>query len=364
MNDRAATIGPELFGTCPLPQSRYDRILLGHGSGGWLTADLIQRLFVPAFQNDVLAALEDQATLRLDLGKGNGTKAPRIAFSTDSFVVRPLFFPGGDIGRLAVHGTVNDLAVGGAEPLFLSAAFILEEGLALTDLERIVHSMRAACAEANVTLVTGDTKVVDRGKGDQVFITTSGIGLVPEGRSLSIHSARPGDRILVSGTIGDHGIAIMSVREGLEFETVLESDSAPLTDLVRTMLDACPSIRALRDPTRGGLSSALNELASASRVGVRLDESAIPIRAEVRGACEMLGLDPLYVANEGKLIAVVPPEDSERALEAMRGHPLGRNVALIGRVVDDHPGMVIQRSRVGGERVVTLLAGEQLPRIC
>ena len=364
MTDRSATIGPELFGSCPLPSSRYDRIMLGHGSGGRLTAELIQRLFVPAFQNDVLAALEDQATLRLDSARGNGTKAPRIAFTTDSFVVRPLFFPGGDIGRLAVHGTVNDLAVGGAEPLFLSAAFILEEGLALTDLKRIVDSMRAACDEANVTLVTGDTKVVDRGKGDQVFITTSGIGLVPEGRSLSIRSARPGDHILVSGTIGDHGIAIMSVREGIEFETVLESDSAPLNGLVRTMLDTCPAIRAMRDPTRGGLSSALSELATASRVGVRLDEAAIPVRAEVRGACEMLGLDPLYVANEGKLIAVVPSDDSARVLEAMRGHPLGRNAALIGTVVDDHPGMVIQRSRVGGERVVTLLAGEQLPRIC
>ena len=222
-------------------------------------------------------------------------------------MVRPIFFPGGDIGKLAVHGTVNDLAVGGAEPLFLSAAFILEEGLAIADLKRIVASMREACSDAGVSLVTGDTKVVDRGKGDQVYITTSGIGVVPDGRSLSIRAARPGDRILVSGTIGDHGIAIMSVREGIEFETVLESDSAPLTDLTRVMLEACPAIRCMRDPTRGGLSSALNELAAASRVGVELSEAAIPLRPEVRGACEMLGLDPLYVANEGKLIAVVPP---------------------------------------------------------
>jgi hydrogenase expression/formation protein HypE len=350
------------FGTCPTPKSRYEHILLGHGSGGLLTADLIQRLFVPGFGNDVLAALEDQATVRF--GSGNGVKAPRLAFTTDAFVVRPLFFPGGDIGRLAVHGTVNDLAVGGAKPLFLSAAFILEEGLPLTDLQRIVASMRQACNEANVALVTGDTKVVDRGKGDGVFITTSGIGLVSEGRSLSIHNARPGDRILVSGTLGDHGIAIMSVREGLEFETVLESDSAPLTGLAQAILEACPRTRCMRDPTRGGLSSAVNEMAVASRVGVQLDETAIPLRPEVRGACEMLGLDPLYVANEGKLIAVVPPEDAERVLQAMRAHPLGKNAALIGTVVAEHPGLVLLRSRVGGERVVTLLTGEQLPRIC
>jgi hydrogenase expression/formation protein HypE len=350
------------FGTCPLPQSRYEHVLLGHGSGGQLTADLIQRLFVPGFGNEVLAALEDQATVRL--GAGNGVKAPRVAFTTDSFVVRPLFFPGGDIGRLAVHGTVNDLAVGGARPLYLSAAFILEEGLPLADLVRIVASMRDACREAGVALVTGDTKVVDRGKGDGVFITTSGLGLVPDGRSLSIHAARPGDRVLVSGTLGDHGIAVMSVREGLEFETVLESDTAPLGGLAEAVLAASPRTRCMRDPTRGGLSSALNELAAASRVGVELDEAAIPLRPEVRGACEMLGLDPLYVANEGKLIAVVPPEDAGRALEAMRAHPLGKNAALVGKVVADHPGLVVLRSRVGGERVVTLLSGEQLPRIC
>jgi hydrogenase expression/formation protein HypE len=348
------------FGSCPLPKSRYDHVLLGHGSGGQLTAELIQRIFVSAFANEVLTALEDQATLSLP---GAGA-APRIAFTTDAFVVQPLFFPGGDIGRLAVHGTVNDLAVGGARPLFLSAAFILEEGLPLADLKRIVDSMRRACVEARVTLVTGDTKVVDRGKGDGVFITTSGIGIVPNGRSLSIHSARPGDCILVSGTLGDHGIAIMSVREGLEFETVLESDTAALNGLTEAVLEACPNTRCMRDPTRGGLSSAMNELAAASRVGVKLDEAAIPLRPEVRGACEMLGLDPLYVANEGKLIAVVPPEDAELALAAMRAHPLGRNAAIIGQVTADHSGMVILRSVVGGDRVVTMLSGEQLPRIC
>jgi hydrogenase expression/formation protein HypE len=348
--------------SCPVPSSNYEHVLLGHGSGGRLTADLIERLFVPAFDNEVLRALEDQATVSLH--GLNGPKGPRLAFTTDSFVVRPIFFPGGDIGKLAVHGTVNDLAVGGAQPLFLSAAFILEEGLAMADLKRIIASMREACALAGISLVTGDTKVVDRGKGDQIFITTSGIGFVPDSRTLSIRAARPGDRILVSGTVGDHGIAIMSVREGIEFETVLESDSAPLNDLTRVMLDACPAIRCMRDPTRGGLSSALNELAAASRVGVKLREARIPLRPEVRGACEMLGLDPLYVANEGKLLAVVPPSEADQLLEVMRDHPLGKNAAIIGEVVGDHPGMVTMHSLVGGERVVTMLAGEQLPRIC
>jgi hydrogenase expression/formation protein HypE len=278
--------------------------------------------------------------------------------------VRPLFFPGGDIGKLAVHGTLNDLAVGGAIPRFLAAAFILEEGLPLDDLKRIVASMREACDAAGVGLVTGDTKVVDRGNGDGVFITSTGIGLVPEGRSLSIRNARPGDRILLSGTIGDHGIAIMSVREGLEFETVLESDTASLADLTEKMLTACPAIRCMRDPTRGGVSSALNELAASSAVGVRLTEAAVPIRPEVHAACEMLGLDPLYVANEGKLIAIAPPEDADRLLDVMRSHPLGRNAAVIGEIVAEHPRLVLLRSLVGGERVVTLLAGEQLPRIC
>ncbi|HVS38674.1 MAG TPA: hydrogenase expression/formation protein HypE [Gemmataceae bacterium] len=363
-----------VFGACPVPQSRYDQILLGHGSGGQLTADLIRRVFLPAFDNPVLSALEDQATLMLPgPGAWSGDHAPtrsgdhaptRIAFTTDSFVVRPIFFPGGDIGRLAVHGTVNDLAVGGARPLFLSAAFILEEGLPLADLRRVVESMRNACAEAGVSLVTGDTKVVDRGKGDLIFIATSGIGVVPEGRALSIRNARPGDRILVSGTIGDHGVAILSVREGIEFETVLESDSAPLHDLTRVMLDACPSIRCMRDPTRGGLAGSVNELAAASGVGVELNEAALPIRPEVRGACEMLGLDPLYVANEGKLMAVVPAEDADRLLAVMRRHPLGRNAAVVGEATAEHPGVVTMRSVVGGQRVVTLLAGEQLPRIC
>ncbi len=351
------------FGTCPLPRSQYDHVLLGHGSGGRLTAELIQRVFLPGYGNDILAALEDQAIVALD-GRPNGAPGPRLAITTDSFVVRPLFFPGGDIGTLAVHGTVNDLAVGGAVPRYLAAAFILEEGLALDDLRRIVASMRQGCEAAGVTLVAGDTKVVDRGKGDQVFITTTGIGLVPEGRSLSIRNARPGDRIVLSGTIGDHGIAILSLREGIEFETVLRSDTAPLAGLTEAMLAACPAVRCMRDPTRGGLSSALNELAAASGVGVRVTEAAIPIRPEVHAACEMLGLDPLYVANEGKLIAVVPPEDADRVVNVMRRHPQGRDAVVIGVIVDQHPGMVLLRSVVGGDRVVTLLAGEQLPRIC
>ncbi|HZZ29814.1 MAG TPA: hydrogenase expression/formation protein HypE [Pirellulales bacterium] len=352
---------PAVFTTCPVPQNRYDRILLGHGSGGMLSADLIQKVFLPGFDNPLLAELEDQATFSLN---GYAHEAGRIAFTTDAFVVRPLFFPGGDIGRLAVHGTVNDLAVGGATPMFLSAAFILEEGLPLEDLHRIVASMRAACNQAGVQLVTGDTKVVDRGKGDQIFIITSGIGITPPGRRLSIRNVKAGDQILISGTIADHGIAIMSVREGIEFETVLESDTAPLHDLARTMLQACPSIRWMRDPTRGGVSSTLNELASAARVGIKVDEAAVPIRPEVHAACEMLGLDPLYVANEGKLIAVAQAEDAAQLLQAMRSHSLGANAAIIGEVVDDHPGMVVQRTLIGGERVVTMLAGEQLPRIC
>jgi hydrogenase expression/formation protein HypE len=352
----------EFNGTCPLPVSSYDRIVLGHGGGGLLSAQLVERLFLPAYGNDVLSALEDQATVSLP-GRW-GTSAPRIAITTDSFVVRPLFFPGGDIGKLAIHGTVNDLAVGGARPLYLTAAFILEEGLAILELEKIAASMRQACDLAKVALVAGDTKVVDRGKGDGVFITTTGVGLVPEGRRLSIRSALPGDRIVISGSIGDHGIAIMSVREGIEFETVLESDTAPLNGLVEAMLEACSGIRAMRDPTRGGLSSTLNELAAASRVGVKLDESKIPVPADVRGACELLGLDPLYVANEGKLVAVVAPDEVQRLVAVMRAHPLGREAAAIGEVVSAHPGMVTLRSLIGGERVVAMLSGEQLPRIC
>ena len=349
----------DLLGSCPLPFTGYDRVLLGHGSGGRLSGELISRLFLPAMGNDVLNKLEDQATCPLP-----GLAGARVALTTDGFVVRPIFFPGGNIGTLAVHGTVNDLAVGGALPIFLTAAFILEVGLALEDLSRIVVSMKAAADEAGVAIVAGDTKVVDRGKGDQIFITTTGIGLVPDGRSFSIASARPGDKVLVSGTIGDHGMAIMSVREGLEFETALESDTAALHGLTEAMLAGCNGIRFMRDPTRGGVSSALNEAATASRVGVDLIESSIPLRESVRAACEILGLDPLYVANEGKLIAVVAPDQADPLLSAMRRHPLGRDAAVIGEITAEHRGSVVMRSVAGGTRVVPLLAGEQLPRIC
>lgn len=349
-------------GACPVPFSQYDRIVLGHGSGGRLSADLLRHVFLPAFANPVLGELEDQATL--NLGAAGDQTLPRLALTTDAFVVRPIFFPGGDIGSLAIHGTVNDLAVGGARPLYISAAFILEEGLPLADLHRITESMKQACDESGVTLVAGDTKVVDRGKADQVFITTTGVGIVPAGRRLSIHAARPGDCIILSGTIGDHGIAILSVREGLEFETVLESDSASLADLAEIVLAASPNVHCMRDPTRGGLASALNELAEASRVGVQINESAIPLRPEVRAACELLGLDPLHVANEGKLIAVVPAAEADAVVAALRAHSLGLNAVMIGTVVSEHAGLVTMRSLVGGERVVSMLAGEQLPRIC
>jgi len=329
---------------------------MGHGGGGKLGADLLRDIFLPNLGNEILSRLEDQATVEWPGG--------RLAFTTDAFVVRPIFFPGGDIGMLAVNGTVNDLAVGGATPLFLSAAFILEEGLPVSDLKRIVESMREACRAAGVALITGDTKVVDKGKGDQVFIATSGVGVVPKDLRLSIADARPGDAVLVSGTIGDHGMAILSRREGIEFETVLRSDTAPLTDLAQTLLQAVPQVRLMRDPTRGGLASTLHELAQASHVGVRIDETRIPVRGEVRAACEMLGFDPMYVANEGKLVAVVPAASAESALAALRSHPLGKDAARIGDVVAPSATPVVLRSRIGSERVVPLLSGTQLPRIC
>jgi hydrogenase expression/formation protein HypE len=304
--------------------------------------------------------MEDQASLTVP---GN-LQGARLAMTTDSFVVRPIFFPGGDIGKLSVCGTINDLVVGGAVPLYLSAAFIIEEGLAISDLEKIVRSMRKACDEAGVLMVTGDTKVVDRGKGDKIFITTTGLGVVPQGLELSIRSARPGDVVLVSGTLGDHGMTIMSLREGIEFETPLSSDCAVLGSLASRILEICPETRCMRDPTRGGLAGVVHELAVSSSVGVQLEESAIPVKAEVKAACEILGLDPLFVANEGKLVVVVPEARVEQVLSAMKSHPLGRDSARIGKVVHEHPGVVTLKSVIGGERVITLLAGEQLPRIC
>jgi len=334
-------------------------VLLGHGSGGTLTAELIRNIFLPAFQNPILARLDDQAVVTV-----NGL---RLAFTTDSFVVKPLVFPGGDIGSLAVHGTVNDLAMGGAQPLFLSAAFIIEEGLPFETLRRVVASLHQAAAAAGVEVVTGDTKVVEKGSGDGLFINTSGVGLVPEGILLSANQARPGDRVLLSGPIGEHGIAILAKREGVEFESPVESDSAPLHTLVAAMLAASPgpqAIRCLRDPTRGGLSSALNEIAAQSRVGIEIDERAIPVREEVKGACELLGLDPLYVANEGKLIALVEAGAAEAVLGAMRHHPLGRGAQIMGTVNESSPGLVTMRTLFGTTRIVDMLAGDQLPRIC
>lgn len=335
-----------------------DTIRIGHGSGGRMMADLIGEVFLPLLDNPLLRQLAD-ATVLPPEGTGR-----LLAISTDSFVVRPLFFPGGDIGSLAVHGTVNDLAMRGARPLWLTAAFILEEGLAVEDLRRIVRSMADAAARAGVPVVAGDTKVVERGHGDGVFINTTGIGVIPDGVDIGPHRIRPGDVVLINGTVGDHGIAVLSQREGLGFETELVSDSAPLHGLVGALLEAAPRTHCLRDPTRGGVAAALNELAAAAGVGIELDEAAIPIRPAVAAACEMLGFDPLTVANEGKLLAFVPPDEAEAALEALRAHPLGREAARIGVVTEEHPGLVLARTGIGGRRVVDMPLGELLPRIC
>ena len=343
------------MGACPLPLSDYQEIVLAHGSGGKLSQELIQEILLPQFRNEFLDVQHDGAVFSI-----NGT---RIAFSTDSYVVNPIFFPGGDIGKLAVHGTVNDLAMCGARPLYLSAGFILEEGVRMRDFWAVVLSMREAAATAGVALVTGDTKVVDRGKADKIFINTSGIGVVPAGVNIHPGRARPGDKVIVSGEIAVHGIAIMSVREGLEFETEILSDTAPLNSLVDALL-AAGDVHVLRDPTRGGITSALSEIAQTARVGIFLDEAQIPISEEVKGACEILGLDPLYVANEGKLLAIVSAEEAGAVLSAIRAHPLGKNAAIIGSVTDEHPGFVFMKTRIGGTRVVDMLSGEQLPRIC
>lgn len=344
-------------GACPLPISDYPTVQMAHGGGGRLTRQLIEGLMVPAFANAALDRLHDGAVL--DAG------GARIAFTTDSYVVRPLFFPGGDIGSLAVHGTVNDLAMCGARPLALSCGLILEEGLDFGVLGRVVESLRAAAAAVGVPVVTGDTKVVDRGKGDGIYVNTAGVGLVPAGVEIDAARARPGDVVLVSGPIAEHGVAILSVREGLEFDSPIESDSAPLHDLVATLIERVgPALHVLRDPTRGGVASALNEIADRARLGVRLDERSIPVAEAVRGACELLGLDPLYVANEGRLLAVVAAEAAEAALDALASHPRGRGAAVIGEVVEADPGRVTLASPIGGSRIVDLLSGEQLPRIC
>ncbi|MGC1373827.1 MAG: hydrogenase expression/formation protein HypE [Candidatus Sulfotelmatobacter sp.] len=353
-DDAAETSLPGM--SCPLPITKREQIVLGHGSGGKLSAQLIERVFLPAFSNPLLDKLDDQAVLNI-----NGA---RVAFTTDSFVVTPIFFPGGDIGRLAINGTVNDLAMSGARPLYLSAAFILEEGLATEDLQRVVQSMSEAAKSAQVQLVTGDTKVVNRGKGDKIFITTTGIGIVEKPVNVSADRARPGDKIILSGYIGDHGMAILSQRENLEFEGVIESDCAALHELIQEMLEVCPDVHCLRDPTRGGAATTLNEIAKQSNVGMLLRETEIPVRDTVRGACEILGLDPLYVANEGKLIAIVPPQSAEAVVEKMHRNPLGRDARVVGEVVDDHPAMVLMQTAIGGTRIVDTLFGEQLPRIC
>ena len=329
---------------------------MSHGSGGRAMAQLIQDLFLDALDNPWLRQGNDQALFEPPPG--------RLVMSTDAHVIAPLFFPGGDIGSLAVHGTINDLAMAGAKPLYLAAAFILEEGFPLADLQRLAESMGQAAREAGVPVVTGDTKVVEKGKGDGVFITTTGIGMVPEGVNISGDRARPGDVVLVSGTLGDHGVAIMSKRENLEFETTILSDSAPLHDLVAEMVAAVPDIHCLRDPTRGGLATVLNELARQSEVGIGIRESAVPVKPEVTAACELLGLDPLYVANEGKLVAICPTEQAERLLAVMRAHRQGRDAAIIGEVREDEHRFVQMETVLGGNRIVDWLAGEQLPRIC
>ena len=349
--------------TCPRPLQNYPTIVLGHGSGGKMMDDLIKHLFSPAFDNDLLAQLNDLTAI--DLTEIFHTiPSNRLAFTTDSFVVSPLFFPGGNIGELAIFGTINDLAMSGAKPLFLSAGFILEEGLAMETLGLIVNSMASACKLGGVKIATGDTKVVNRGHGDGLYINTAGIGIIPEGINISAKYARLGDVIIISGSVGDHGMAIMSVRSGLEFETTIKSDTAPLNGLVDTILAVTNDVHCLRDATRGGLAAVLNELAAASNVGIEFDEKAVPIQPEVNAACEMLGLDPFYIANEGKMIIVLPENKADEVLLAMRKHPLGKNSALIGKIVENHPGMVTARTSIGGMRVVDLPAGELLPRIC
>jgi hydrogenase expression/formation protein HypE len=341
---------------CPIPIDQYPNVLLAHGGGGRLTNQLIEKMFMPAFSNSKLASRHDGAILDLPSHK--------LAFTTDSYVVHPLFFPGGDIGSLAINGTVNDLAMCGARPLYLSAGFILEEGLPMDTLWQVVQSMRQAAEEAGIQIVTGDTKVVDRGKGDGVFINTAGIGVVESKHPISPAAVRPGDAIILSGDIGRHGIAIMAVREGLEFESTIMSDCAPLSGIVMDLLKAEIEVHCMRDLTRGGLASALVEIAEVSRLHLEIQEAALPMLEEVKGACEILGFDPLYVANEGRFVTFVPMKDVERTLKIMRSHQVSQLAVLIGTVKEDVPSLVTMRSRIGAHRVVDTLSGEQLPRIC
>jgi hydrogenase expression/formation protein HypE len=332
-----------------------DKILLAHGGGGKLSHDLVKQNFVPLFDNTFLNKLDDSAVFEL---KG------RLAFTTDSYVVNPIFFPGGDIGRLAVCGTVNDLSMSGAVPKYLSIALIIEEGLLMSDLKRVIGSIKKAAQEAGVKVVTGDTKVVNKGSADKLFINSAGVGVIPSGVDISGSNARVGDKIILSGSIGDHGIAVISQREGLQFSSTIKSDCAPLNKLVAGMLDSSVEIRCLRDPTRGGLSSTLNEFAESSRVGIRIEEQSLPVHEGVQAACELLGFDPLYVANEGKLVAVVAANGVEKLVEAMRRNKYGKEAAIIGEVVSEHPGRVVIKTRMGASRIVDMMVGEQLPRIC
>jgi len=341
--------------TCPMPLRDHPTIVMGHGGGGQLSAELIEHLFVPAFGNGELTELADAAVLDLE---------GSISFSTDTFTVHPRFFPGGDIGELAINGTVNDVAMRGAVPKYLSVGLVLEEGLPMAELGVIVNSMAKAAAHAGVTIVTGDTKVVDRGHGDGIYVNTTGIGAMRAGADIRPQRATPGDAIIVSGTMGDHGMAIMSVREGLEFEASIRSDSAALNHMIMDVLDTGADVHVLRDPTRGGLAASLNEIAKAADVGVLIEERAIPVDRTVAAACEMLGMDPIYVANEGKVVAFVAPDDADRVLDSMRSHPEGVNATIIGEVTDTHRGMVAARTPLGSTRVVDMQVGEQLPRIC
>ncbi|TES83035.1 MAG: hydrogenase expression/formation protein HypE [Dehalococcoidia bacterium] len=332
-----------------------DKILLAHGSGGKLAHDLVEKSFVRALANPLLDKLDDSAVFDV---------SGKMAFTTDSYVVSPIFFPGGDIGKLAVCGTVNDLATSGARPMYLSLSFIIEEGLSLKELEKVVNSVRATAGEAGVEIVTGDTKVVTRGSADKLFINTAGVGVIPEGVNISGSNAKPGDKVILNGAIGDHGIAVVSKREGLSFATKLKSDCAPLGGLVADMLKASPNIHALRDPTRGGLATSLNELAQQSKVSIRIEEKEIPVREEVLAACEMLGFDPLYVANEGRMIAIVPPEDADKVLKAMHQKKNANDAAIIGEVGAETPGRVAMKTVLGSSRIVDMMVGDLLPRIC
>jgi hydrogenase expression/formation protein HypE len=332
-----------------------DTILLAHGSGGKLSHELVERAFLPFLANSALNKLDDSAIFEA---------SGRLAFTTDGYVVNPIFFPGGDIGKLAVCGTVNDLSMNGARPLYLSLSAIIEEGFLLSDLERIVQSIKKAAEEAGVSIIAGDTKVVNRGQADKLFITTSGVGIVPPGVDISGADARAGDKVLLSGTIGDHGMAIMSQREGFKFSTTLKSDCAPLNKLVSQMLEVSSRIHCMRDPTRGGLATTLNELSQQSKVGIVIEEDKIPVKEEVKAACELLGLDPIYVANEGKLVAMVEPADADKILARMRKNRYGRDTAVIGEVTNEHPGKVVMKTRLGPSRIVDMLSGELLPRIC